>query len=369
MLKPWGETPEVWDHKTTSSIVSWAKPLAQLFRDPQAMLYAYYAIYCAGNEHAGEAELVWVYAQTPKGNPNEKRVLRVNKDHVKEQVEKLILIGREIVATHKNHKRALDVVANKNACSNFGGCSFLMQCQAPEIGVFKPTKTEIEMGSEMLNKIRVNRPGAIVQPAKPAPVEINPPEQVYADDADEDFDEDVDLDTSAPAAVVETLSEADLQAERDAAEAAVKAPKTRKPRTPKAPPAQAPAAAVATPVAKALAQSAHEEDTVQEVEPVNSALEGYVLYINCAPRDIVCTYDHDILAEAQKILSAQFGGNDYRLTEAGSYGRAPALLKAVIEEQVLSQVTEHVVIDTRNLDTQGIMTILAANAKRVISGF
>jgi len=108
---------------------------------------------------------------------------------------------------------------------------------------------------------------------------------------------------------------------------------------------------------------------VQEVEPVNSALEGYVLYINCAPRDIVCTYDHDILAEAQKILSAQFGGNDYRLTEAGSYGRAPALLKAVIEEQVLSQVTEHVVIDTRNLDTQGIMTILAANAKRVISGF
>jgi hypothetical protein len=124
--------PIVSDFKTSSNL-TWAKTPEQLAKDPQAQLYATWAMW---KTKARTVDLVWIYLQT-KGARKAKRVhLRVDGDHVFRQFSELEKTGKQILEVRERaleelgpkpeQARAIDWAMqfppNTNACGNFGGC-------------------------------------------------------------------------------------------------------------------------------------------------------------------------------------------------------------------------------------------------------
>lgn len=132
--------PIVADFKTTTDCNKWAKTPEKLAVDPQAQLYATWAMW---STKARVVDLVWIYFQT-RGARKAKQVhLQVNAKHVYEQFLSLEQTGREIyeLRTRAGNELkasaskqeaidwALSLPPNTNACDKFGGCPHQHLCK------------------------------------------------------------------------------------------------------------------------------------------------------------------------------------------------------------------------------------------------
>jgi hypothetical protein len=135
-----GPYPIVSDFKTTTDCNKWAKTPEKLAIDPQAQIYATWAMWTT---KARVVDLVWIYLQT-RGTRKAKRVhLRVDAKHVFEQFRGLEETGREIYELRtradvelkgvKDKQAAIDwalsLPPNTNACDKFGGCPHQHLCK------------------------------------------------------------------------------------------------------------------------------------------------------------------------------------------------------------------------------------------------
>lgn len=229
-----GNTPLIIDFKTTSDL-KWAKTPAQLKTDPQAMLYATWAMFETG---ARSVDLQWVYMQTRGARRARRTYLRVFGQDVAEFFPKLDATAVEMFEVRKacgdrQGEEAIPFVLslppNPDACSAYGGCPHQHRCnlspaqyvdsQTAKYGGTKdmPTTAEIlaAMKKKKVETIGGGEGGTTPQPAAPAPttVAINPPE------------------TNLAPAPVEAPQPPPAKTEAEVAEA----PKGRKPRAAAAP--------------------------------------------------------------------------------------------------------------------------------------
>lgn len=126
-------TPVVVDFKTTKNW-NWIKDAEQLAVDPQAQLYATWAMWATGKR---EVDLVWTYFRTTPPYKARRSHLRVNGEHVATQFRRLNAIGAKMLELRKAGKGlegqaaldfALSLPPSTDACNNFGGCPHRHLC-------------------------------------------------------------------------------------------------------------------------------------------------------------------------------------------------------------------------------------------------
>lgn len=123
--------PVVVDFKTTVDL-KWAKGRAALRKDPQAQLYATWAMYETG---ARVVDLVWIYMQTRGARKAKRTHLRVYATDVLPQFQAIDAIANEMFTVRREGEAAPDKQAfalslkpNPSACESFGGCPFRHLC-------------------------------------------------------------------------------------------------------------------------------------------------------------------------------------------------------------------------------------------------
>jgi len=132
LIDPRGSVPRVHDHKTTKDF-KWAKTKEELVTDPQATLYAVYAM---SRFRAEQVDLSWLYIRTvptKKGVIKTRKVeARVSKDDVCEKFAEIDDLGAELVKLHRAKPATLTLKANRAACGSYGGCPYLSKCPVTE---------------------------------------------------------------------------------------------------------------------------------------------------------------------------------------------------------------------------------------------
>ena len=128
LLLPGDSTPEIIDHKTTSSIVKFAKTEEQLRFDPQAIVYAYAVM----DESAWVPDHVVVslrYTQTQGAAKTETRSARFTADEVREAFERLVGgTVSEMASCARDVQTLEDVRFSIEACGDYGGCPYRVRC-------------------------------------------------------------------------------------------------------------------------------------------------------------------------------------------------------------------------------------------------
>lgn len=118
------DNPIVCDFKTTGNW-KYAKTPKDLETDPQAQLYATWAMYATKKR---VVDLAWVYFST-KGTRKAKRVhLRVHGDHVAEQFERINGIAIRMDDIRKTVTDPLELKPNVDMCESYGGCPYRDKC-------------------------------------------------------------------------------------------------------------------------------------------------------------------------------------------------------------------------------------------------
>ncbi len=116
------------DHKTTGAL-HWAKTVADLLNDTQAITYAVAAMQETGAE---QANLRWVYYSTKRpyqARPVDVTVTREQTEPVCKRINetgKLIKLARQLAP--QAERGALDYPHNPDACDAYGGCPYLSRC-------------------------------------------------------------------------------------------------------------------------------------------------------------------------------------------------------------------------------------------------
>ncbi len=125
--------PIVVDFKTTKSW-EWVKASEDLAVDPQAQLYAMYALW---STRQPEVDLVWTYFKTKPPYKARRSHYRATASHVAEQFLRLEDIARRAVALRQRGEGlegqaamnfALALPPSPEACDNFGGCPHRHLC-------------------------------------------------------------------------------------------------------------------------------------------------------------------------------------------------------------------------------------------------
>jgi len=126
------------DHKTTGD-PKWCKTPEDLMVDPQAMLYAFYKIWQHGFD---EIHLFWNYIRTRGKKEAIPVKTTVQKAHVGEQFQALLIDAKGIVNMIKTAKTPDDVSCNADACGDFGGCPYKQFCNVdPLAALFSDFET------------------------------------------------------------------------------------------------------------------------------------------------------------------------------------------------------------------------------------
>lgn len=139
--------PIVVDFKTTKNW-NWIKSADDLLVDPQAQIYAMYAMWAT---KAREVDLVWTYFRTTPPYKARRSSIRVNADHVVGQMEKLNEIGERMFAlrvraeglttAEAKFEFAMSLPPSPEACSNFGGCPHRHLCNLSPADFIGPDST------------------------------------------------------------------------------------------------------------------------------------------------------------------------------------------------------------------------------------
>lgn len=130
--------PVVVDFKTTVDL-KWAKGRAALRKDPQAMLYATWAMYETG---ARAVDLVWIYMRTRGARQAKRTHLRVYATDVLPQFQAIDAIANEMFGVRQAGDAATDKQAfvlslppTPSACESFGGCPHRHVCNLSPLDV------------------------------------------------------------------------------------------------------------------------------------------------------------------------------------------------------------------------------------------
>lgn len=116
--------PCIGDFKTTKDF-KWAKSKEALATDPQAQLYAMWALY---ETRAPSVDLAWIYFRTKKPYRAKRVHLRVTADHVAAQFERLNEIGLHLQALKEAGTDPLSLPPNVDMCDAFNGCPYRHKC-------------------------------------------------------------------------------------------------------------------------------------------------------------------------------------------------------------------------------------------------
>jgi hypothetical protein len=112
--------PCVGDFKTTKDF-KWRKKEAALRKDPQAVIYAMWAMLTTGSR---VVDLVWLYFRTVGTPVVQPTYVRVTAEEITPRFLELDAIAQEIVATKRAGTRALDLPPSPMSCGKFGGCPY-----------------------------------------------------------------------------------------------------------------------------------------------------------------------------------------------------------------------------------------------------
>jgi len=117
--------PIVSDFKTTSDIGKWAKSPAVLSTDPQAMIYAFWAMW---ETRSPVVDLVWIYMQTRGARKSARKHLRIDSSHVATQMMRLDSKAIYAETLKRTVTDPLALKANPDQCEAYGGCPYRSMC-------------------------------------------------------------------------------------------------------------------------------------------------------------------------------------------------------------------------------------------------
>ena len=236
-IHPETKVPVVLDNKTTTDF-RWAKTEEDLKSNTQAVLYAAEAL---DHFKVDQIELNWVYYRT-RGAPASHRVtLRVFREEIIQQMDRIDNIAKDIIEAYKTVTAATDLPVSPQSCEAFGGCIYKEHCNLSPVQKMRALMAQETQGSSLLDKLKAKN-GAASAPAAAAAVAPAPAAPVAGSLAARLAAKSAAVATSAPVAAVAPVAPvaaapvAGSLAERLAAKAAAQAP------APPAAVAQAPAA-------------------------------------------------------------------------------------------------------------------------------
>lgn len=160
-----GQTLTIGDHKSTSSIASYAKSPEVLSTDTQAIVYSAWGLRRFGVE---KVDLQWTYVQTRGAIRAEPRRLTLHREHILDRMAQLDNVAHEITLTRETLTEAKEYPHNPNACEKFGGCPYRNQCNLSPLESLRYT---MSAGPSLMDRL-----GALgSNMAPPAPTQGNYP--------------------------------------------------------------------------------------------------------------------------------------------------------------------------------------------------
>lgn len=171
------ETVRIFDWKTTSSILKYAKTRENLETDPQALIYGLGTrldVEALTGKQPDEVELNWMYVQTKSAKTKSPLTLPVSLTQTKMMME-VGLEAMEPVAGEMLQitKAGLtldtqdDVPVDLRSCNKYGGCPYRSTCLAYQRGNQPPPEKEKPVDFELLKKARAaldKKPLPVIEP-------------------------------------------------------------------------------------------------------------------------------------------------------------------------------------------------------------
>lgn len=348
-----GLVPVVVDHKTTSSISSYAKTADDLHYDPQAIIYA---VDSMARFQASAADLRWIYYQTKGSHRASLTQTRVSAEHASSVFAALESVAQEAAAALDAKVEVLDLPPNPSACSAYGGCPHRHRCN------LKPSdQARSHMSTSLISDLRKRVQSAVavtvpvsegvtatvIEAPKEEPAAINPPEQNLAPVPVEAKAEEVKEEKPKRKYTRRTEAKDPIGADAHAhtsdpvADAGIKA------------------ALQAEDVVESAGASKAEASGTIELLP-----KGFGLYVDCFPIGAPASMLAPFIAKANEDVEKVHGVPDYRLVD---YGKGAPLFAASVLEQVLESGKD-IILDTRTPEGAVVLEALTSKASFVVRG-
>lgn len=375
-----GSYPAVLDHKTTSSIESYAKTPEDLLFDPQAITYAIDSLV---RFDAEAADLRWVYYQTKGAHRSKVTAQRIEREHAANVFAAIESVAQEAVMALEAGAQPLDLAPNPSACSGFGGCPHRHRCN------LKPSEqARSRMSNSLISDLRKRMQGTTVSSAPAGEgataTVITPPAPEPAPSVMGCSDKDVPAATEVPEALTKpfvspgainppeaNVAPPPVQAEAPKEEKP-KAKRTRKTEAKDPVGADAHAFSDGASTAEAsgiIVANVTPEDAAnlkKELEQARMAMTrgGFTLYVDCMPIGAPAKLASSFFEKANAAIEEVHKVPDYRLVD---YGKGAPLFAASVLEQVLESGKD-VILDTRTPEGAIVLEALASKASLVVRG-
>jgi len=207
-----GSTAEVWDHKTSRDIRTYAllphsvserlrQPKRSLRDDLQACLYA---LYRAQRSRTSGALCRWNYTETQRARRALPVVQYIPRTHALSVAERAARVAKRV----EGLREIDDATPNTTACHQYGGCWYRSEghCRVPrKLGAVMAQITKEKEEQDMAGKLNFKALGKATEKANEAeeakarkPAKAAPPPEPEAEDDEDDSDDDEDAEEEAP---------------------------------------------------------------------------------------------------------------------------------------------------------------------------
>lgn len=391
------EPGTVTDHKTTSDL-RWQKSQEELRADIQATLYA--TDYFRQHPEEPQVGLRWVYYQTKNTRKSAVTYIRVSQPETWQRFLEIEKIA-ELMA-EASTKQPLDLPANVNHCSAYGGCPHQGRCNLSPFDKMRSYVEQNKLTMLLKNKngaaaggappdvaaavagrqpalafapggVHAGTSAAAPPPASPAVASAPPVNKLLMRVQAAGAPAAAAVGVAAPAGLTTVLPVSGIKTTTGPAPAAA-APAVNPPeyQPPPASPAPLTAEAAGQELAASLAQGDAAEGKVRGRRAVKANLPATglpvkikILYIDCGPVGVEVTDAAQLIALAKKEVATQNGLADYRFAE---YGQGPGLLAtyAAAHLDALPGVLSGVRLDTTTPEGAVILAELMSRAELVV---
>ena len=383
----------VTDHKTTSDL-RWQKTAEELRDDIQATLYA--VDYFRKHPEEPHVGLRWVYYQTKNTKKSAVTHIRVAQPETWQRFLAIEQIAKQMHEVSQDKPdgtpvRALDLPANINHCSAYGGCPHQGRCNLSPFDKMRSHVEQNKLTALLKNKTATN--GAATAPPAPPPVASTVPLAFQPGGAFHGTAAAGGAPAPAPTAN-KLLAKMRAGGAPTAAAVAVVPAAINPPEFQHAPqpPAAAPApraedtvlgATIADQKAKIAAASGELAESLAQGEPAAAEKRGRgrpsqatlpatglavkikTLYLDCGPVGVPVIDGAQLVVLAKKRVTAEAGLADYRFAQ---FGHGPGMLAValVAELDALEGVLPAVRLDTTTPEGAIALVELSARAELVV---
>ena len=351
------EPGTITDHKTTSDL-KWAKTPEDLQTDIQATLYA--VDYFRKHSEEKSVQLRWVYYQTRNTKKSTVTLLTVDQ---RETWNKFLAIEQIAGRMHEASKlRALDLPANINHCSAYGGCPHQGRCNLSPFDKMRSHMEQNKLTALLKNKNGAAAPAQSVPAAAVSVPLAFAPGGVHHGTA-----------AAAPNKLLMRMKAGGAPAAAEVVPAAINPPEfqpaptaeTRALTVPQAQQELATSLQDAENVERASTEKRGRGRPTKAVAPsANVALKIKTLYLNCGPVGIPVVDAAVFIVRAKQKIAEQ-GLADYRFAE---YGQGPGMLAVAVvaELDALEGVLPALRLDTTTPEGSIVALELQARAELVV---